>query len=214
MMNNYDLVIWDFNGTLMDDAWLCLEVMNDMLARRGLRTLSPQQYERYFDFPVRDYYRRAGWNFDRYPFELLSDEFMAGYHARKLECSLRPEAKAMLESLQAAGLEQVIISAAQQSMVDELLGYFGIRPYFASVLGLDNHHAAGKLEVGADWMAKQEIDPQRAVLIGDTYHDFEVAEAMGVDCVLIYSGHQSIGKLQTTEAKVVTALDQIEFGLG
>ena len=145
MMNNYDLVIWDFNGTLMDDAWLCLEVMNDMLARRGLRTLSPQQYERYFDFPVRDYYRRAGWNFDRYPFELLSNEFMAGYHARKLECSLRPEAKAMLESLQAAGLEQAIISAAQQSMVDELLDHFGIKPYFTSVLGLDNHHAAGKL---------------------------------------------------------------------
>jgi phosphoglycolate phosphatase len=145
---------------------------------------------------------------------MLSDEFMGGYHARKLECTLRPEANAVLEGLQAAGLEQVIISAAQQSMVEELLDHFKIRPYFSSVLGLDNHHAAGKIEVGVAWLEKQDIDLERVVLIGDTYHDFKVAETMGVDCLLMYSGHQSIGKLRTAGTKVVTALDQIEFETG
>ena len=41
-MSKYGHIIWDFNGTLMDDAWLCIEVMNEMLSRRGLKTLSPK----------------------------------------------------------------------------------------------------------------------------------------------------------------------------
>ena len=33
-MGNYRHVIWDWNGTLLDDAWLCVEVLNGLLARR------------------------------------------------------------------------------------------------------------------------------------------------------------------------------------
>jgi phosphoglycolate phosphatase len=80
-MSDYDHIVWDFNGTLMEDAWLCIDVMNEMLSRRGLKTLSPQHYAEIFDFPVEDYYKRAGWDPRMYPFKMLSDEFMAGYHS-------------------------------------------------------------------------------------------------------------------------------------
>ena len=32
----YSHILWDWNGTLLDDAWLCVEVMNSMLAERDL----------------------------------------------------------------------------------------------------------------------------------------------------------------------------------
>lgn len=46
-MDKYETVIWDFNGTLFDDAWLCIDVMNEMLNRRGLKTLSPAGMKRF-----------------------------------------------------------------------------------------------------------------------------------------------------------------------
>lgn len=210
-MSKYEHIIWDFNGTLMDDAWLCIDVMNDMLNRRGMITLSPKRYGDIFDFPVKDYYLRAGWDFSRYPFEMLSDEFMAGYHARKLECKLRSGAEQVLASLFEKGVSQSIISAAQQSMVEELVIYYQIEPYFRGIRGLDNHHAAGKTEIGLKWLEELEIEPEKVLMVGDTVHDYAVAQAMGVDCVLISSGHQAKTRLQTTWIPVVERLDEIKF---
>jgi phosphoglycolate phosphatase len=210
-MSKYEHVIWDFNGTIFDDAGLCIEVMNDMLSRRGLKTLSPERYAEVFDFPVQAYYQRAGWDLSRYPFEKLSDEFMSGYHAGKLSCSLRPEAADVFSKLYASGTNQYIISAAQQSMVDELVSHFQIGQYFTSLHGLDNHHAAGKGEIALDWMEKAGADPAQVIFIGDTTHDKVVADTLGVDCVLVYSGHQARAKLEATHAPVVDSLEEIRF---
>ena len=46
-------VIWDWNGTLLDDAVLCVEVMNVVLARRKLPPLTAERYADRFRFPVR-----------------------------------------------------------------------------------------------------------------------------------------------------------------
>jgi phosphoglycolate phosphatase len=75
----YKHIIWDWNGTLFDDAWLCIEIINAMLVRRGLTRLTPEEYEQIFDFPVRDYYSRIGFDFQVEPFEKLSDEFIDRY---------------------------------------------------------------------------------------------------------------------------------------
>jgi len=210
-MSDYEHIIWDFNGTLMDDAWLCIDVMNEMLHRRGLLTMPPERYANIFDFPVKDYYLRAGWDLSQYPFEMLSDEFMAGYHARKLECKLRADAQQVLAKVHEKGIPQSIISAAEQSMVVDLVDHYAIAPYFEHVRGLDNHHAAGKTAIGVQLVEELGVDPERILMVGDTVHDFEVAEAMGVDVVLIFSGHQAHARLVNTRVPVVDQLDEIKF---
>lgn len=210
-MTDYQHIIWDFNGTLMDDTWLCLEVMNSMLSQRGLSALALEQYSEIFDFPVQEYYQRAGWDLVRYPFEQLSNEFMAGYHARKLECSLHQDAEIVLGKLQSRGTPQSVISAAEQSMVQDLLGYYQIGHFFISARGLDNHHAAGKSAIGVAWVQELGIDPQKILMVGDTVHDYEVATAMQTDCVLVSGGHHSRRRLEATGAKVYDRLEQIPF---
>jgi phosphoglycolate phosphatase len=210
-MTDYQHILWDFNGTLMDDAWLCLEVMNKMLAQRGFPGILPEQYAEIFDFPVEGYYQRAGWDLEKYPFEQLSDEFMAGYHARKLECGLHSGSREVLSRLQADGIPQSVISAAEQSMVVDLLNHYQIEQFFSSVRGLDNHHAAGKTAIGVQYVQQLGIEPQKILLVGDTVHDFQVAQAMGTDCVLVSSGHHSRQRLEATGARVYDRLDQIIF---
>ena len=210
-MTRYQHILWDFNGTLMDDAWLCLEVMNTMLAERGLPALEPDTYAEIFDFPVQDYYRRAGWDLEQVPFSQLSDEFMAGYHARKLECGLHDGTRAVLAGLQARGIPQSVISAAEERMVHDLLRHYQIGNYFIAARGLDNHHAAGKTAIGVQWVGELGLDPGTILMVGDTVHDNEVAQAMGTDCVLVASGHHSRRRLEATGAPVVERLDQITF---
>ncbi len=59
-MPRYDHVIWDWNGTLLDDVHLTIEIMGGMLGRRGLPPFDMQRYHAVFGFPVRDFFLRVG----------------------------------------------------------------------------------------------------------------------------------------------------------
>jgi phosphoglycolate phosphatase len=210
-MTNYTHIIWDWNGTLMDDAWLCNQIMNGMLSRRGLPIITPEHYAEIFDFPVSEYYQRAGWDFSVTPFETLSNEFIAGYNRRTLECRLREGTIEALSRVTLAGLTQSVLSAAKQSMVDGWVEHYQVAEHFESVHGISDHHAAGKVDMAKKWIAQSGRDPSRILMIGDTTHDVFVAQEMGVDCMLIFSGHMSKARLEATGAHVVDRLDQIEF---
>ena len=74
-MKKYRHIAWDWNGTLMDDVWLSLHIINALLVRRGIATIDVERYREVFGFPLRDYCRRLGFDLERDPFEVLSDEF-------------------------------------------------------------------------------------------------------------------------------------------
>ena len=99
-MRPYDYIIWDWNGTLLDDLWLALEVANGMLRRRGLSEMDPNGYREIFDFPVETYYRAAGFDFSREPFPVLADEFIGEFNARVTECELHQGAREVLSAVQ------------------------------------------------------------------------------------------------------------------
>ncbi len=202
----YKHIIWDWNGTLLNDAWLCVEIMNEMLAPRRLTPLTAGIYERIFDFPVVDYYRKVGFDFGVDPFEKLSDEFMGAYNIRVRSCPLRDGVREILAAGQARGITQSILSAMMQSSLELLVEQFDLRGYFTDIIGLDNHHAAGKLDLAREWMARQTLRGEDVLFVGDTVHDFEVAQALGVDCVIIHSGHHSLDRLAVCGVPILELL--------
>jgi phosphoglycolate phosphatase len=188
-------VIWDWNGTLFDDAWLCRGIINGLLRRRGLPELTAARYAEIFDFPVRDYYARAGFDFSKESFEALGAEFMADYERRRCECRLRPDAMDALRRLAESGLEQSVLSAYRHDTLETLLEHHGVRPFLTHVIGASNIYAAGKEEEARRLLAALDAEPDAVVLIGDTVHDFDVARSIGVHCRLLFSGHQSRQRL-------------------
>ena len=83
----------------------------------------------------------------------------------------------------------------------------GINNYFDDILGLDNIHAYSKVDIAKDW--KNKTSPNKAVLIGDTVHDFEVSKELGIDCILIANGHQSKELLSTCGVKVIDSVREL-----
>ena len=75
----YKHIIWDWNGTLLNDGWLFVDVMNSILTRRGMDTITLEKYREIFGFPVKDYYLKLGFNLKKEPFEKSGLEFIKGY---------------------------------------------------------------------------------------------------------------------------------------
>jgi phosphoglycolate phosphatase len=111
-----------------------------------------------------------------------------------------------LRQSQQSGAILSILSASKQAHLDEVVHDFGIRDLFERVMGIDNHHAAGKLDIGLRWMAEVRAVPEETVLIGDTLHDYEVAQSMGIDCCLIPSGHQNLARLAASGSQVAESI--------
>ena len=206
----YKHVIWDWNGTLLNDTELCVDVLNALLARRGRAPLSEQDYRNHFGFPVVNFYDYLGFDIDTDGFDRVSREFIDDYQARCFdECKLHPGADQVLTDLAQLGMSHSVLSAAKQEALNEGIRHFGIRAHFMGLIGTDNIYAQGKVAQGHHWIEQLHWQPDEIVLIGDTLHDFEVAEAIGTHCILMAHGHHSSERLDQTGAPVVHSLREL-----
>ena len=211
---SYSHVIWDWNGTLFDDVDWCIEVINRMLSKRKLKTLQGlSEYHNVFCFPVIKYYENVGFDFTIEPFEKLSAEFISDYHSNNSgNCNLFSCVETILALVRYAGISQIILSASEISILLSQIGEFDIMDYFDEILGLSNIYAKSKIDLGLDYLARKSVS--KAILIGDTIHDYEVANALGVDCVLIPNGHQSKESLRSCGASILDDISYVTQYLG
>ena len=92
----------------------------------------------------------------------------------------------------------------------ELMDHFEIEEHFIGIEGLDNIKAESKVQKGKDLIKSHSIRFEETLLVGDTLHDFEVAQQIGVDCLLISNGHQSLNRLKNGVPKAEMVIDHIE----
>ena len=209
----YKQIIWDWNGTLWDDTWLCVEINNHMLERRKLPSITIETYRDKLCFPVTEYYCQLGFDYEADPYPRLAEEFIEEYHRRRFECELHPEARALVGFFQGLELSQAVLSAYEQKALLEATNWFKLTDRFTDVIGLNDIYAAGKVENGKQYIAGLNIDPADVLFIGDTLHDFEVAEAMGVSCALVAGGHNSRARLETSGVPVFDSLSELRDDL-
>ena len=172
-----------------------------MLGERGLKTLGGREdYYKHFRFPIIDYYRSLGFDFEAESYEELAPKWVSEYLINVKDAKLCPYVEEALALLRDKGIKQIIISATEIEMLKGQLADLGIIDFFDEVWGLDNIHAASKVELAKDW--RRNNSEVSAVFLGDTTHDWETANAMGVDCFLIEGGHQPKEKLEATGAPV------------
>jgi phosphoglycolate phosphatase len=208
-MPQYKHIIWDWNGTLLDDTWLSVEIINQLLKKYSMPQVTLETYREIFDFPVKSYYSRLGFDFMHTSFEMVGSEFIQCYLKRWRECHLHENAADILADFSRQGLRQSILSAASRQLIQEGVEHFHIKKYFNELIGLDNYYASGKKEIAGHFIQKNAINPRHLILIGDTTHDFEVAKEIGADCVLLTGGHHSVTKLAHCMVPLMNSLQEI-----
>jgi phosphoglycolate phosphatase len=202
-------IIWDWNGTLLDDVDCCVDTLNSLLHERAIPPVSRSSYVDAFGFPVRAYYEGLGFDFEREDFGQLSVDFIARYRARLSSVSLHASVLSLLETLQGRVRSQRVVSAMEHGLLGEMLHSYGVAPFLASHHGTGDLQAGSKVDVGRRALAQMGALPEEVLLVGDTLHDHELAEALGCACVLFTGGHQSEPRLQAARRPLVDALSAI-----
>jgi phosphoglycolate phosphatase len=208
-LKDYRHAVWDWNGTLLDDTWLCCESLNLLLHEDGHPLVDPVRYRQIFQFPVIKVYQAIGFTPDETSFRAMSVRFMAAYEARKHECRLHPHAESLLAALTALGLTHSVLSAYERNLLTATLAQYNLSRHFIKTCGGSDIHAGSKEERARRHLSDLAVRPADVIYIGDTAHDAEAAEAMGVDCVLVAHGHQHRDRLTEAGVRVVEGFAEL-----
>ncbi len=195
-IENLKSIIWDWNGTLLDDVDICIESINFSLCKRDLPPLTRKKYQEIFTFPVVEYYEKAGFDFSKNSFNELSHEFIGQYLSKLKTANLFQDVESVLNAFYKKGYRQFILSAMEQATLEDSVRHFKIEKYFSEIQGTGDIYAYGKIQNAKYLMESSGQDPATTCLIGDTLHDLEVATQLRCHCLLISSGHHSHTRLE------------------
>lgn len=188
-------VIWDWNGTILNDSRIGTEAEAEIFRRYGLRPQTHEERLRNFSMPVQKYYERMGFDFSKVAYEKVADEWLSVYESLVKEAPLFEGMMELLNELKRLGKKQFVLSAAPQEHLLEMVDKHSIGHFFTGIYGLSNSHGDSKIERGRELLRDFQVESKTTILIGDTVHDFEVAQALGTEVLLIADGYHALETL-------------------
>ncbi|MEW1657101.1 MULTISPECIES: HAD family hydrolase [unclassified Streptomyces] len=201
-------IVWDWNGTLFHDIDAVIAATNSAFAEIGLEPITLERYRELYCVPVPRFYERL---MGRLPTEaewlVMDAAFQRHYTAHRVGCGLADGAETLLESWQAAGRSQSILSLFGHDELIPLVSGLGIAPRFVRVEGRTGPSGGSKSAHMVRHLAGLEsVDPGRTVVIGDAVDDAVAARDAGAHAVLYTGGSHSRRSLAVTGAPVVDSL--------
>lgn len=201
-------IVWDWNGTLLNDVQLSLEVINAMLLKHALPPVTLEQYHTVFGFPVKDYYKKIGFDFNIHNWDALANEYIQQYLRKLWQAPLHHDVIDVLTLSKKLGYKNYILSAMEQSALEGSLKDKNIKGLFDFVAGISDHKAQSKIYRGKELFSATQTQTNSSVFVGDTLHDFEVAQYFNAPCILVCNGHHPRHRLSNSGALLANNLTE------
>ena len=190
---NYRLVVFDWDGTIIDSASTIAECIRDASRELGLEVPDTERARHVIGLGLHDAMRIAvpGLPAQRYP------EFVAAYRkhfvARKDAMQLFDGMRPLLEHLSSTHL-LAIATGKSRAGLDRDLEFHGLKPVFAASRCADETSPKPHPAMLVELMEELDIQKSASLMIGDTSHDLEMARAAQVDALAVtYGAHAEEG---------------------
>ena len=205
----YEHIIWDWNGTLVNDAELCVAIVNQILNDYEIMPVDRAYYLDKFSFPVSEYYKSLGLPSCGPEYQNISQRFIEEYRKNHHLCKLQQNSIKMLGHIKECGVSQSVLSAGNIADVLDFINYHKLSDFFTIISGVYHTHATGKSDIALTHLNQIQASISKILLIGDTLHDFEIATDLEVDCILYSKGHNSESRLLEVSNSVINDLEEL-----
>ena len=206
-------VVRDWNGTLVDDVKLCVDILNDILNCHGKNKISLSAYKNTFFFPVAKFYGSIGLPSSGPKYEELAEHYISQYRSRFKECKLHHMALNIVEKLKKMGISQSVLSAGEQNDLEQFTSYYGINNWISHIDGANNIEAKGKRDRVGKHFSKLNLNANEVLFVGDTLHDLEIARLVDCRALLFEHGHFDKERLCKVPAQTIRCLTEVIEGV-
>ncbi|MGC5365392.1 HAD family hydrolase [Streptomyces sp. DT24] len=201
-------LVWDWNGTLLDDIDAVIAATNAAFTEIGLSAITLEQYRETYCVPIPRFYERL---LGRLPtdaeWERMDGVFQDRYAEHRVVCGLTAGAEELLARWRLAGRSQSLLSMHGHEQLLPLVRGYGIDRHFTRVEGRTGPSGGSKAEHMVRHLAALDgVSPERTVVIGDAVDDAVAAAYVGARAVLYTGGSHSRTSLETAGVPVVDSL--------
>ncbi|MEI7411155.1 HAD family hydrolase [Pectobacterium aroidearum] len=202
-------VIFDWNGTLVDDLALAVKGLNAVRELQTLPPLDAKRYREHFGFPIQSFYQAVGIDCESGRFDDLIHTYLSIFNSEINQCPLHQGAVDIISMLRRTGVSISVLSASQHETLQNNLASAGIDHLVDHAFGLTNTQAKGKQGIAEELDSVLGNPGTAALMIGDTDHDIDVAHACGWQMASVSHGHQTHERLSAIHPFVFGDLSSV-----
>ena len=203
-------VVWDWNGTLLDDNRIVLAAVNEVCAGFGRPDLTWVEWQTAYARPMRVSYETIlARVLDEEEWARVDKLYHERYDALLHSCGLAAGVPDVLRQWTESGRTQSLLSMWFHTRLTPTIEQFGLTQYFTRIDGLAAEVGGGSKAYSLiQHLEAQNLNPAEVVLIGDVVDDAQAAQAAGAQCILVTTGAMTRHALETTGAPVTNSITE------
>ncbi|MBT2508210.1 HAD family hydrolase [Streptomyces sp. ISL-98] len=203
-------LVWDWNGTLLDDISAVIGATNAAFAEIGLEPITLARYQELYCVPIPRFYERL---MGRLPTDaewvVMDEAFHRHYTERRVACGLTQGVEDLLLEWQSGGRSQSLLSMYGHEQLLPVVRGYGIERHFIRIDGRTGPSGGSKAaHMTRHVAALGGVASDRVVVIGDAVDDAVAAAHVGARAVLYTGGSHSRASLEQAGVPVVDTLEE------
>lgn len=199
MQTRFDLIVFDWDGTLMDSAAAIVHAIQAATEDLGYAAPPAQQARHVIGLGLADALQRAVPDLPPEAYPRMVERYRHHYLARDQELSLFAGVESLLAELAEQGYRLAVATGKSRLGLDRALDHCGLRPYFHALRCADQCHSKPHPQMLEELMQELGAEPQRTLMIGDTTHDLQMARNAGTGGVGVSYGAHAAADLHSLE---------------
>lgn len=208
MQNNFDLIVFDWDGTLMDSAAAIVHAIQAASRDLGLPEPADRQARHVIGLGLYDALKRAVPDLPEQEYPRMVERYRHHYLSRDHELSLFAGVEELMEELAQRGYRLAVATGKSRLGLDRALAHSGLGAYFHALRCADQCHSKPHPQMLEELMEELGAVPERTLMIGDTTHDLQMARNAGTAGLGVSYGAHLLEDLQALAP--LACLDTVE----
>ncbi len=186
-----ELVVFDWNGTIINDVEESARAMQKVLTALGDdRAWSVELYREHCAVPIRKVYETLGYgHLTNSEIVKINAHWQAAYKQVEHTTKMQKGITETINWLESHNIPKVILSNHMKPSIELHTERLGL--HFDDILArVEQHHmiTIGKEQLLTDYLEKNNIEPSKVIIIGDTIEEYEIAQNLGLNPVIVTNG--------------------------
>jgi phosphoglycolate phosphatase len=191
MSKQFDLIVWDWDGTLADSTGMITDAVVLAAAQVGLPKLDPAAARNIIGLGLRESIHALFGDIPADKAQALARQYTANYYAGEAEIPLFAGAKATIIELNRRGYKLAVATGKGRRGLNMALAHSELGNYFHETRTVDECFSKPHPQMLDELMDVCVVRPERTLMIGDTSYDLQMAQNAGVAALAVTFGAQS-----------------------
>lgn len=197
----FDLIVWDWDGTLADSTSMIAQALVASAEQVGLPTLALQKARNVIGLGLRESIQTLFGSISNEQAQALARQYAINYHAGEQAIPLFEGAATLITELARRGYKQAVATGKGRRGLNADLARLEIAKYFQATRTVDECFSKPHPQMLDELMDVLVATPERTLMIGDSSYDLQMAQNAGVQSLAVTFGAHSSEQLLKFDPK-------------